>query len=32
MGIITEPIKVIFLNNALNHGIMAPLGLEQIHN
>lgn len=26
MSIITEPLRAAFLNNALNHGVMAPLG------
>lgn len=28
-NIITEPAKVIFLNNAVNHGIFTPLGAQQ---
>jgi len=28
-NIIIEPAKVLFLNNAINHGILSPLGLEQ---
>lgn len=28
-SIVIEPAKVIFLNNALNHGIFSPLGIEQ---
>lgn len=24
-----EPVKILFLNNAINHGILTPLGLEQ---
>ncbi|WP_077329161.1 PTS mannitol transporter subunit IICB [Virgibacillus siamensis] len=28
-SIIVEPAKVLFLNNAINHGILTPLGLEQ---
>ncbi|HGA1280848.1 TPA: PTS mannitol-specific transporter subunit IIBC [Streptococcus suis] len=28
--IIIEPAKVLFLNNALNHGIFTPLGTEQV--
>ena len=29
-NIIIEPAKVLFLNNALNHGIFTPLGVEQV--
>ncbi|MDR0297143.1 MAG: PTS transporter subunit EIIC, partial [Streptococcaceae bacterium] len=25
-----EPAKILFLNNAINHGILTPLGLEQV--
>lgn len=28
-NIFVEPAKVLFLNNAINHGILTPLGLEQ---
>ncbi len=28
--ILVEPAKVLFLNNAINHGIFGPLGLEQV--
>ncbi|RDW22180.1 PTS mannitol transporter subunit IIBC [Oceanobacillus arenosus] len=28
-NIIIEPAKILFLNNAINHGILSPLGLEQ---
>jgi PTS system mannitol-specific IIC component len=28
-SILIEPAKVLFLNNALNHGILTPLGMEQ---
>lgn len=28
-SIFIEPAKVLFLNNAINHGILAPLGVEQ---
>ena len=27
--IIVEPAKVLFLNNAINHGVLTPLGIEQ---
>jgi len=29
LSIIVEPAKVLFLNNAINHGVLAPLGVEQ---
>ena len=29
-NILIEPAKVLFLNNALNHGIFTPLGTEQV--
>jgi PTS system mannitol-specific IIC component len=29
VSIIVEPAKVLFLNNAINHGILAPLAIEQ---
>lgn len=28
-AIFTEPAKVLFLNNAINHGIFTPIGIEQ---
>lgn len=28
-SILVEPAKVLFLNNAINHGVLGPLGLEQ---
>ena len=28
-SLIIEPAKVLFLNNALNHGVLTPLGLDQ---
>jgi len=28
-AVLVEPAKVLFLNNAINHGIFTPLGLEQ---
>ncbi|WP_066059102.1 PTS mannitol transporter subunit IICB [Robertmurraya korlensis] len=28
-NILIEPAKVLFLNNAINHGILSPLGVEQ---
>ncbi len=30
VSIFVEPAKVLFLNNAINHGIFTPLGLEQV--
>lgn len=27
---VIEPAKVLFLNNAINHGILAPLGVQQV--
>lgn len=30
VSVIVEPAKVLFLNNALNHGIFTPLGSEQV--
>ena len=30
VSIIVEPAKVLFLNNAINHGIFSPLGTEQV--
>lgn len=29
-SILIEPAKVLFLNNAINHGILSPIGAEQI--
>jgi PTS system mannitol-specific IIC component len=29
LSIIVEPAKVLFLNNAINHGVLAPLGVQQ---
>ncbi|WP_300383804.1 PTS mannitol transporter subunit IICB [Clostridium sp.] len=29
IAIAVEPAKILFLNNAINHGILTPLGLEQ---
>ena len=28
-NIIVEPAKILFLNNAINHGILSPIGLDQ---
>ena len=30
MSFLIEPGKVMFLNNAINHGLLVPLGLEQV--
>ena len=29
-AVVIEPAKVLFLNNAINHGILAPLGVQQV--
>lgn len=29
-NIIIEPAKILFLNNAINHGILSPIGMEQV--
>ena len=29
-SILIEPAKILFLNNAINHGILTPIGLEQV--
>jgi len=29
VSIVVEPAKILFLNNAINHGILAPLAIEQ---
>ncbi len=29
-SIFIEPAKVLFLNNAINHGVLSPLGIEQV--
>ena len=29
-AVIIEPAKILFLNNAINHGILAPLGVQQV--
>ena len=31
VSIVVEPAKVLFLNNAINHGVFTPLGIEQAH-
>ncbi|MDO4949813.1 MAG: PTS mannitol transporter subunit IICBA [Bacteroidales bacterium] len=30
LSLVVDPCKVLFLNNAVNHGIMTPLGIEQV--
>ncbi|AKX34196.1 hypothetical protein SLITO_v1c05580 [Spiroplasma litorale] len=30
MAIVTEPLRAVFLNNALNYGVMIPLGLTEV--
>lgn len=30
VSILVEPAKVLFLNNALNHGVFGPLGVEEV--
>lgn len=30
MSIVTEPAKVLFLNNIINHGVLVPIGMEQL--
>ncbi|WP_026524630.1 MULTISPECIES: PTS mannitol transporter subunit IICB [unclassified Butyrivibrio] len=32
VSVFVEPAKVLFLNNAINHGIFTPLGAEQVAN
>lgn len=29
-SIMIEPAKVLFLNNAINHGVLSPIGIEQV--
>jgi mannitol PTS system EIICBA or EIICB component len=31
-SIIVEPAKVLFLNNAINHGVLGPLGVAEAHD
>jgi PTS system mannitol-specific IIC component len=31
-SILIEPAKVLFLNNAINHGVLSPIGIEQVKN
>lgn len=32
IAVIVEPAKILFLNNALNHGFFSPLGIEQVND
>jgi mannitol PTS system EIICBA or EIICB component len=32
VALVIEPAKVLFLNNAINHGVLAPLGAAQAHH
>lgn len=32
LALIVEPAKLLFLNNSINHGILVPLAMEQVHN
>lgn len=31
VALVIEPAKILFLNNAINHGVLAPLGAAQAH-
>ena len=31
-SIIVEPAKILFLNNAINHGVFSPLGIQHLQN
>ncbi|WP_407272100.1 PTS mannitol transporter subunit IICBA [Radiobacillus sp. PE A8.2] len=31
-SLLIEPAKILFLNNAINHGVLSPIGLEQVQN
>lgn len=31
ISLVAEPAKILFLNNAINHGIFSPIGIEQVH-
>lgn len=31
VSILVEPAKILFLNNAVNHGVLEPIGLSQVH-
>lgn len=30
IAVIVEPAKILFLNNAMNHGVFSPLGIQQV--
>lgn len=32
VAIVVEPAKVLFLNNAINHGIFSPLGIQEVQS
>ncbi|MCD2349030.1 PTS mannitol transporter subunit IICB [Clostridium guangxiense] len=32
IAMLVEPAKILFLNNAINHGVFSPLGIEQVHS
>lgn len=32
IAIIVEPAKILFLNNAINHGVFSPLGIQEVHS
>ncbi|MRG86072.1 PTS mannitol transporter subunit IICBA [Salinibacillus xinjiangensis] len=31
-SILIEPAKILFLNNAINHGVLSPIGLDQVQD
>lgn len=31
ISLVVEPAKILFLNNAINHGVFSPIGIEQVH-
>lgn len=31
ISLVVEPAKILFLNNAINHGIFSPIGIEHVH-
>lgn len=32
IAVLVEPAKILFLNNAINHGVFSPLGIQQVHS
>lgn len=32
IALVVEPAKILFLNNAVNHGVFTPLGIEQVQS